>query len=123
MFAIRPIFKMLLLAVPAAIGAVVVFNLLTMKQSIDWRTGLQRCVKRLPAILAVVLVCSVLCMGYMWTGSPYQGSFKVGYTYPKASKGLTPSGTPLDVNEIFSDQVLALLLEKHPEWEIGRAHV
>ena len=51
MFAIRPIFKMLLLAVPAAIGAVVVFNLLTMKQSIDWRTGLQRCIKRLPAIL------------------------------------------------------------------------
>ena len=119
MFAIRPIFKMLLLAVPAAIGAVVVFNLLTMKQSIDWRTGLQRCVKRLPAILAVALVCSVLCMGYMWTGSPYQGSFKVGYTYPKASKGLTPSGTPLDVNEIFSDQVLALLLEKHPEWDVS----
>ena len=119
MFAIRPIFRMLLLVIPAAIGAIVVFNLLTVKQSIDWRAGIQKCIRRLPAILAVALVCSGLCMSYMWTGSPYQGSFKVGYAYPKASKGLTPSGTPLDVNEIFSDQVLERLLEKYPEWEVS----
>lgn len=95
MFAIRPILKLLLLAIPAAAGVLVLYNLLTLHHSIDLRAGLQRLFRRLPAILALALVCALLCTGYLKTGEPYSGSFKISYTYPKASKGLTPNGTPL----------------------------
>ena len=119
MFAIRPILKLLLLAIPAAAGVLVLYNLLTLHHSIDLRAGLQRLFRRLPAILALALVCALLCTGYLKTGEPYSGSFKISYTYPKASKGLTPNGTPLNVNEVFSEEVLDSLLQRYPEWKLS----
>ena len=119
MFAIRPILKLLLLAIPAAAGVLVLYNLLTLHHSIDLRAGPQRLFRRLPAILALALVCALLCTGYLKTGEPYSGSFKISYTYPKASKGLTPNGTPLNVNEVFSEEVLDSLLQRYPEWKLS----
>lgn len=116
MYTIRPFFKLFLLAIPALAGLAVAFNLLTMRHTIDWRTGIQRCIKRWPVILAITVVCGILCMGYLWSGDPYNGSFKISYTYPNASKGMTPNGTPLNANEIFSDEVLEALLQRYPEW-------
>jgi len=55
MFAIRPILKLLLLAIPAAAGVLVLYNLLTLHHSIDLRAGIQRLFRRLPAILALAL--------------------------------------------------------------------
>ena len=115
MFAIRPILKLLLLAIPAAAGVLVLYNLLTLHHSIDLRPGLQRLFGRLPAILALALVCGLLCTGNLRTGEPYSGSFKIRYTYPKASKGVTPTGTPLNVNEVFSGSVLDSLLKRYTE--------
>jgi len=66
MFAIRPILKLLLLAIPAAAGVLVLYNLLTLHHSIDLRAGIQLLFRRLPAILALALVCALLTAGLGW---------------------------------------------------------
>ena len=106
MYTIRPILKYLLLAVPGVCGLLLVFFIFRWKQLLPVKQRLKRCIKFLPPVLVTALLGGALCFTYLMKGAPYKGSFKMSYTYPKASKGLTPNSTTLDVNEIFSDQVL-----------------
>lgn len=113
MYAIRPVLKMLLLAVPAVCGLVLVVNILWQKQPLLLKDGIRRCLKAFPLVMIVSVLGGVLCMAYLKGGEPYSESFKMGYTYPEASKGLTPNGTTLDVSEVLSDEVLEkAILEK-----------
>lgn len=111
MYTVRPILKMLLLAIPAVCGLLVFIRILAGKQPLDIRGGIKRCVKALPFVLAVSVLGGFLCLAYMRAGAPYTSSFKMIFTYPQASKGLTPSGTTLDVSEIFSEEVLQKTLD------------
>ena len=106
MYAIRPVLKMLLLAVPAVFGLLFVINILRQKQPLQFKDGVRRCLKAFPLVMVVSVFGGILCMAYLKGGEPYSESFKMGYTYPEASKGLTPNGTTLDVSEILSDEVL-----------------
>lgn len=113
MYAIRPVLKMLLLAVPAVFGLLFVINILRQKQPLQFKDGVRRCLKAFPLVMVVSVFGGILCMAYLKGGEPYSESFKMGYTYPEASKGLTPNGTTLDVSEILSDEVLeSAILEK-----------
>lgn len=111
MYTVRPVLKMMLLAVPAFLGLLFFIRMLAGRQPLDIRGGVRRSVKALPFILAASVLGGLLCLAYMRAGAPYTGSFKMIYTYPQASKGLTPSGTTLDVSEIFSEEVLQKTLE------------
>lgn len=111
LYIIRPLLKMLLLSVPALGVLFVTFNIFRNKQSIKLVEVVKKCKKRFPFILAAAFVCGVFCMLYLWSGEPYSENFKMSYTYPMASKGLTPNSTMLDVSEIFSDEVLERALQ------------
>ncbi|MCI8597032.1 MAG: hypothetical protein HFJ10_01095 [Lachnospiraceae bacterium] len=110
-YTIRPLFKLLLLMIPALWGTLVVANYMWKRQTLQIKEGLQRFRKRLPLILFTAILGSALCMTYFITGEPYSSSVKMSYTYPKASKGLTPNNTTLDVSEALSNEVLESVVE------------
>ncbi len=111
MYTIRPILKMILFSLPAAGGLLFCFHILLQTQALNAKERMRRCVKALPLVLIVSLLGGAGCMAYLQAGVPYSGNFKISYTYPKASKGLAPNGTALDVNEILSDEVLTAAIE------------
>lgn len=118
MFELRPVFKILLLAIPAIGGVLVLINLLRLNQLSELKGGLKKGVRFLPLILAISILSGAGCFLYMRSGEPYKGSFKISYTYPKASKGLTPNSTTLDVNEILSDEVLNEAIQADPSGKL-----
>lgn len=111
MFTIRPIFKILLLALPALAGLMSAFRILWQSQPLQMKEGIHRCIKKIPVVLAASVFMGILCMLYLRSGMPYSDSFKMGFTYPKASKGLTPNSTTMDVSEIFSSDVLEKVVQ------------
>lgn len=112
MYEVRPILKLFLLAVLALCGLLFGINLLGQKQPLQVKDGIRRCLKAFPYVTVVSVLGSVFCMAYLKGGEPYSGIFKMGYTYPQASKGLTPNGTTLDVREILSDEVLEKVISE-----------
>ncbi len=106
MYSIRPMIKLLLLLLPAVGGLLFAYNVLRQKQTMHIKEGIRRCIRVFPFVLTAAILSGAACFGYLRAGEPYAGSFKMSYTYPKASKGLTPNSTTLDVSEIFSEEVL-----------------
>ena len=93
-------------AIPVAALVALVYFLLRRKQMFHWREALKSWVKMLPVVWAITLVGGIAFAAYTKAGEGTAGGFKMGYNYAKASEGLTPSGTFLDVSEILSDDVL-----------------
>lgn len=111
MYAIRPILKLLLLAVPFVCGLLFAVQILRQRQLQQIKEGLPRYRKAFPRIFAASVLGGVLCMLFLLSGMSYYGSFKMSFTYPKASKGLTPNSTTLDVSEIVGSKVLRSAVE------------
>jgi len=103
---IGQVIKLLLYALPAFCFLLFALNLLRQRQSVGMAERFGKCMRAFPAVLIVSLLGGCLCVAYETAQEPYTVSFKMGYTYPKASKGLTPNSTTLDVNEIIGDEVL-----------------
>ncbi|MDE6890930.1 MAG: hypothetical protein K2P50_03955 [Lachnospiraceae bacterium] len=112
MYAVRPILKLLLLSALAVCGLLFAVNILRGKQPLQAKDGIRRCIKAFPGVAAAAVLGGVLCMAFLKGEEPYFESFKMGYTYPQASKGLTPNGTTLDVREIFCDEVLEAAISR-----------
>lgn len=111
LYTIRPILKLLLFAPLVICGILFAAQAVSQKQLPQIKEGLQRYGKAVPRILLVSILCGALCMGFFMTGMPYSGSFRMSFTYPKASKGLTPNSTTLDASEILSNEVLERAVE------------
>lgn len=97
--------------IPILLVLILFIQILRKQNPIKIRERVRRCIKALPLILIVTLVGGGVAAGYQLVSADMHTSCKIGFTYPTASKGLTPNKTKLDVDEILSDEVLEAAIE------------
>ena len=106
MYFVRNLLTVFIYGIPLLLGLVFVVGVLR-KGFAPLKELFGRWKRGLPMIVAVTLVCGLLAGVYQLAGGGLSSSFRMGYNYANASKGLNPNGTLLDVGEVLSDEVLS----------------
>lgn len=106
MYDLRGILRLIMLMIPAFLCVLFLIQLLREQGAAKIRDRLRKVRQALPFILVISLAGSIVSVGYQNAGTNLEASFRIGYNYPTASKGLAPNHTKLDVEEILCDEVL-----------------
>lgn len=111
MYQIWEILSLIVRIIPAAALIMFAYRFLRRQQPLQWRESIKNWARRIPYVLAITLIGGIVFTALLWTGRDATGSFKMGYNYAQASKGLTPNGVLLDEREVLSDEVLGRAIQ------------
>lgn len=106
MYKLRIILYYAYRTIPALLVLMLLIQIFRKQNPVKLKERFRRCMKALPLILIVTIAGGAVAGVYQMVSANLYDSCKIGFTYPTASKGLTPNGTKLDVEEALSDEVL-----------------
>lgn len=106
MLTIRSVMRIILIAVPVILALLLLGGLLSNRQPLGLRERLRKGRARWLPVIGITVLCVAAAFSYLRINESTTASMRIGFNYPEASKGLTPNGIHLNVDEILSDHVL-----------------
>lgn len=106
MYSLRTLLYVVILVIVVLVVLFFLYQVLRPHNPERIRDRIRRWTKALPVILVLSILGGAVNYAYQAAGVNLFGSFKIGYNYPSASKGLTPNNTKLNSEEILSEEVL-----------------